>query len=334
MEASRSPPPKRRREDDERDTPLNVSSGQEFTKSADLWMEDGNIILLCHSVGFRVHRGVLALHSSVLRDMFSIIAPAEDQIFDGCVVVTLHDAVEDLLLLLKTLYFRRFAQTKSKFRLQTLRRLLEMARKYMVDDLLDEIKDYLRLIFPSTLTVYRSQYRLESLCQDLDPMVGVEIAMEFDFPIIRPAAPYMSSLIRLETRLDGFKSSDGSRSPQLVDVLRPVFVFERNLREHMEDDEHNDRWYEERTCENKALSDLRDEFCPGLPAWLLSYARRWRHNLSADIFLDGYSELDEVCDKCISKLREMEGELSSSLWSVLPMLDRGSGWSDWRSIPQ
>ena len=38
-----------------------------------LWFPDGSIVLATDSLLFRVHKGVLSFHSTVLRDMFDLV---------------------------------------------------------------------------------------------------------------------------------------------------------------------------------------------------------------------------------------------------------------------
>ncbi|KAI0087708.1 hypothetical protein BDY19DRAFT_892287 [Irpex rosettiformis] len=74
----------------------------------DPWFEDGNIILLADSedstaVAFKVHRGVLARHSEVFQSMFEGAQPNEES-FEHCPVVRLHDIPVELSNLIKALY--------------------------------------------------------------------------------------------------------------------------------------------------------------------------------------------------------------------------------------
>ena len=92
-------------------------------KHPDLWFEDGSVVLCAENMLFRVHMSLLSLHSVCFRDMFAIARPrsqcaprlghdsqdAEDgddelKEFDGCPIVHLHDAAEDVAHLLNALY--------------------------------------------------------------------------------------------------------------------------------------------------------------------------------------------------------------------------------------
>lgn len=65
----------------------------DLTKSPNLWLEDGNVILVAENTGFRLYRGLLAKHSEVFRDMFQIPQPeaAAENTFEGCPVIHLAD---------------------------------------------------------------------------------------------------------------------------------------------------------------------------------------------------------------------------------------------------
>ena len=61
------------------------------TRSTSIWFEDGNVVIKAENLMFRVHKSVLALHSSVLADAFLIVPPepgsASDSLEDSCPVV-------------------------------------------------------------------------------------------------------------------------------------------------------------------------------------------------------------------------------------------------------
>lgn len=76
------------------------------TRSTAIWFEDGNIILEAEDTQFRVHKSVLALHSSVLSDMFLLAMPDTESglVEEGCPIVELKDDLasewEELLSLI------------------------------------------------------------------------------------------------------------------------------------------------------------------------------------------------------------------------------------------
>lgn len=85
-------------------TPYSSSPTIPGTPAKVWWFDDGNVVLIAEDTLFRVHRGMLAHHSVVFRDMFMIPLPEEFEQIEGCPVVHLTDGERDLGVLLGTLY--------------------------------------------------------------------------------------------------------------------------------------------------------------------------------------------------------------------------------------
>ena len=67
-----------------------------FTRHADFWLDDGNLILLAGATAFRVFRSILVKKSVVFADMFATGSPDATESFDNCPIVRLPDHPEDL----------------------------------------------------------------------------------------------------------------------------------------------------------------------------------------------------------------------------------------------
>lgn len=74
-----------------------------FWKNAKLWYSDGDIILLCDGMGFRVRRQTLESHSAVLRDKFSAMSTNSGERYEGCDLARLPDNSAEIYHLLKSL---------------------------------------------------------------------------------------------------------------------------------------------------------------------------------------------------------------------------------------
>lgn len=68
--------------------------------------DDGNIDITAGVTSFRVHRGVLSVHSEVFSDMLSMPQPEGSVTSDGCPCVEVTDSADDLRELLLVLYHR------------------------------------------------------------------------------------------------------------------------------------------------------------------------------------------------------------------------------------
>lgn len=81
-----------------------VDNDARFPTRSDIWFDDGSVVLQAELVQFRVHRTVLARHSSIFKDMFSIPQPPCGAMVEGCPLVLLHDNSEDVYHILTALY--------------------------------------------------------------------------------------------------------------------------------------------------------------------------------------------------------------------------------------
>lgn len=67
-----------------------MTSFEERAPCPHLWFEDGNVVLATQTRLFRVHRGILALHSGVFSDMFALPQPEGSvELHEGIPIVEL-----------------------------------------------------------------------------------------------------------------------------------------------------------------------------------------------------------------------------------------------------
>lgn len=74
------------------------------TMHDEFWLYDGSIVLAVEHTLFRVHRTILANHSEVFADLFTVPQPEDEDTIDGCHVVRLYDDEKDFVDLLKAMY--------------------------------------------------------------------------------------------------------------------------------------------------------------------------------------------------------------------------------------
>ena len=66
----------------------------------ELWLDDGNIVLVAGDVAFRVYRGLLSAQSTVFEGMFASSNRVADELYDDCPVFRVSDSPTDLAHLL------------------------------------------------------------------------------------------------------------------------------------------------------------------------------------------------------------------------------------------
>ena len=76
------------------------------TPHPDFWLYDGSIVLSVESCLFRVHQTILANHSEIFSDLFTVPQPPEnaEEMMEGCRIVQLHDSECDFVDLLNAIY--------------------------------------------------------------------------------------------------------------------------------------------------------------------------------------------------------------------------------------
>ena len=74
------------------------------TKVSDLWYDDGNIVLQAESSLFRISLGVLAAHSPIFDAIRKLPQSQDQEMYEDCPLVVLHDKAEDLGNFLRAVY--------------------------------------------------------------------------------------------------------------------------------------------------------------------------------------------------------------------------------------
>ncbi|RPD58548.1 hypothetical protein L226DRAFT_466512 [Lentinus tigrinus ALCF2SS1-7] len=135
-------PRKRSRQDG-----INASEDAEGvarTRDEEFWFDDGSIILIARNVEFRVYKGLLADHSPVFRDMFSLPQPpiSEGELETPCPVVHLSDSAEDVRCLL------RVCMPKTDFKYdptyESIASSIRLGHKYQIATLVNHAVGYLK----------------------------------------------------------------------------------------------------------------------------------------------------------------------------------------------
>ncbi|KAJ7725317.1 hypothetical protein B0H16DRAFT_1384313 [Mycena metata] len=200
-----APRPKRRRTDASDDTPLLV-------RSDDYWFHDGNIILQVQFTQFRLTESLLAMHSSVFRDMFSVPLPSDEATVEDCPVVVLRgDREEDWILFLGVLYPKSYAGEAPTVKL--LAAMLRLSKKYDFAVFRKDCLNRLKRQFPTTLKEFDKvssdwtfiKYE-ESSYRDL-----VSLAREIGLHSILPAL-YAGMLLKVDTYIEMILDQDGGFS--------------------------------------------------------------------------------------------------------------------------
>ncbi|KAG9312479.1 hypothetical protein JVU11DRAFT_6865 [Chiua virens] len=214
--------------------PLTCSAGGSFSPSlnvpkalvlSDLWFPDGNIVLVAGSAAFKVHRGQLARHSEVFKDMFLVgragTGPSKkvtlcreettneegNRLVDGCATVDIYDCPSDVYHLLVALYDGLYvlspaldvtSPTLTPADFSSLSSVLRLSTKYFIEHL--RIQCLARLVhdWPTTLaewdrreaTVTDASGRYTPRDAYAHPVLAINLALELGIPEVLSSAFY------------------------------------------------------------------------------------------------------------------------------------------------
>lgn len=154
-------------------TPLTAS----LTRHEEFWLYDGSIVLAVENTLFRVHQTILANHSEVFADLFTLPQPDGEDMIDGCHVVRLYDDNEnDFADLLRAMYhpdhFDNLAPGADLDTLMTfISGILRLSTKYMIRYLRQRCISLFLTKLPSTFDSYEAKARA-SASSSTSPVLG------------------------------------------------------------------------------------------------------------------------------------------------------------------
>ncbi|KAF7317542.1 BTB domain-containing protein [Mycena kentingensis (nom. inval.)] len=139
--------PLKRAREDEPDSEVPIQ------RSADYWFEDGSIVLQVEGIQFRVAKTILAMHSTVFKDMLTL-PPTDEPLVEGCPVVHLSgDTPEDWGHLLAAMHPKDyFPEEKPTF--ASLSSVLRLSNKYDFPVFRRQCISRLKGEFPATFASY------------------------------------------------------------------------------------------------------------------------------------------------------------------------------------
>ncbi|KAH9900671.1 hypothetical protein C8Q73DRAFT_675165 [Cubamyces lactineus] len=183
-------------------------------RDKDYWFEDGNIVLVARGISFKVYKGLLAEHSSVFRSMFLVAQaspqPAEQSV-DGCPVVYLDDAPEDLRQ-----FFKFIFPLGSSIRLNQgpaididmLAALIRLDHKYELPSLHQQAVSFLSTYYTTNFDAWADGANATHWHPEpIHAITAISIARLTNTPSILPTAFYQLATLPPAVLLAGYTSS-------------------------------------------------------------------------------------------------------------------------------
>ncbi|TFK84279.1 hypothetical protein K466DRAFT_230679 [Polyporus arcularius HHB13444] len=317
-------------------------------KTSQFWFFDGNIVLLTWpNIVFRVHKGVLALHSEFFRNMFQDSSEVPPHVphspndrsswrIEGCPIICLPDGTSDIWELLRVVYGqRRELKYPVDVSFETVAALIRVGDKYGVHRLVAECKPHLVHMVPRTLDDYAraSSHRFSLLYCPHYAIEAVNVFRLLD--MFGPQAPHITSfLLFLCTQLDEKKICTGTiRSIMDLTVDRlsdedkeRVLALKRELKRR---GEQAVAALQEPSAECRQRGDL--SMCTLVYERLILYMSEsyimelCEHGglFRRDIVQDIYALMDSapwLCVRCVQSKAGALVALQEETWRLLPVL--------------
>ncbi|RDB15308.1 hypothetical protein Hypma_004731 [Hypsizygus marmoreus] len=329
-----SPRPSKRQKTDTTTTATKDDSALP-SRSKNIWIDDGNVILHAEQTLFRVHKSILSRESSVFDDMFKVPQPANEPTIEGCPVIWISDSDVEVECFLRALYDGWWYYGLTLAGMGAISAILRISRKYDCPNLCRRTMARLKLEYPKTLVEWdksRDLWRGIAGSKGVD-IQAVNLAAELSLDMILPAA-YAACI---ETRsfdellrgveLDG-KVVNLSPDAKMACISGVQKFAQAQL-------EHTFKWLvgsppsnppvsaacsQPRTCLVLKLQTLA--FFIGKTPKALAGLNTWDEWIEKDTFTS------KLCSKCRAEAKDSFTEGRDALWTSLPSLFGLPTWED------
>ncbi|KAJ7682913.1 hypothetical protein B0H17DRAFT_1333540 [Mycena rosella] len=298
---------------------------------ADLWHDDGSVVLQAEGIQFRVNWSVLSMHSSFFRDMRGLPQPPDQPSIEGCPVIQLTDSSTDLKHLLNALYDPLVFKEKG-LAFEFIAAVVRLGRKYDFKDLFAAAVERLTHENPTTLEAYDQLISIDGpdsfiykptqiLAHSSLVFDTITLARENQLFAVLPCA-YIRALLfnDQEQILDGISSSIRVGPPvklPFMDQRVCILGLEKILKA---------QWQENWLFHSKAAGCTANSRCA---ARKLAILQSWvTHAVMILVPTGGGSLNVGLCNTCESQYMEAIAEGRKELWEKLPSFFDLPPWNE------
>ncbi|KAJ7292221.1 hypothetical protein C8J57DRAFT_1274861 [Mycena rebaudengoi] len=316
-----SAPRKRQRVEDLEENPAPISPVR-----SDIWFDDGSIVLQAETTQFRIYKGTLSSHSTVLKDLIANMK--ENKGVDGCPLLHLDDKAADVGIILRALTDRGSYPANEPLEFEVVAAFLRLGRKYGIKVLYDDGFSRLSIVFPSTVVDFTSgrwepkrkkKLNFTTLYSDFAADVLL-LARELSLLPILPVILYtLSQMVlldppRADTQHSILRLSRDDRDILLFSLMPLRAAHLEHLYTWLHSDPPVSEHCSQRAQCGKAKVELaRDVWAPPL----------------AGLFLSWWTRFDKrLCPECAAAGRKLHSAGREKLWQKLPSIYGLPPWEE------
>ncbi|KAJ7435940.1 hypothetical protein FB451DRAFT_1571260 [Mycena latifolia] len=324
-------------------------------RGQELWFEDGNLVLQAGNSQFRVYRGILAARSPVFQDMLSFPQPPDSELVDGCPLVCLPDAENEVAEFLSAIFIPEYFLPLPAFTdLDIIMGCLRLSHKYEVDYLRRRALIHLSSRYRTTLSEWDSCSNPKAQDPDLssseimswpqpdavEQICVIQLAREVDALWVLPTAFYELS--------SSFNTPEGFSGRIGGEIFHGTVYNGIPISLSVQDQDSFLRGHTTHT--RAATGDILNFLCNPLEiegctsplcsrSRLAAFRDNWDviHDLS-HIPLDVWAEDDwkslaeHVCLTCITVLKSTHAEARQAFWDDLPEMYGLPPWEELKKM--
>ncbi|KZT07954.1 uncharacterized protein LAESUDRAFT_698022 [Laetiporus sulphureus 93-53] len=184
-------------------------------RDKEFWFIDGSIVLVASGVAFRVYKGLLAHHSDVFRDMFTVPLPEDEESIDGCPVVHLCDSSEDLRHLLRVIFHGgEWYRPNERLPFRVVAALARLSQKYQMERIRKEAVKRIKTCFCDDLKTWLEVCRIRGSSvmsfEIADAIEAVNLARLMNMDSMLPLALYLCCQLDTKYLVHGVARADGT----------------------------------------------------------------------------------------------------------------------------
>ncbi|KAF7305606.1 hypothetical protein HMN09_00813800 [Mycena chlorophos] len=306
---------------------MDRSPEESLTRAEGLYFADCGLIIRADAVLFRVSGNFLATQSTVFRDLLSFPQPEDAETVDGCPVVRVQDASQDVETFLKALIYPSFFEPPpSAARFTTIASVLRLSHKYDVDWLEKRALSHLAACHPTRLDDWNNLFKLKhSFIRSATPQLAVSVvklARELSIDWILPTALYRLARVRdphhvLKSTLDPEDKLSWAIAVRRLDREWRARSLDYLLAPCTN---ASPECLAARIAQRQRLSNQNDGSIGGEPTYVLPLDTWWNPNWQ--LFA-----ASGVCASCVAGTKRLRREAQQTVWDELPGIFRLDDWA-------